>query len=278
MGRMSERFKAEYASGIFTGKYTLRIVLLVLMLLGIGMSVPEARAKSNRVERRAITAGNKLYREGKFAEAIIKYNEALTSNSASAVAKFNIAMSRMGMAEKMQQTDTMRQHLMDKAIEGLTEVAKMGAEKAGLASKANYNLGNLCFNRENYGDAIKLYKQALRLNPDFNEARRNLRIAQLRQQKNEGNGGDRNEEDKKEQEQQQQQNQQDQQNQQNQQDRQQNQDKDKEQQPPRENEINPQAASQILNAVENKEAATRARRGTNEGKEKAGSTVTLRKW
>ena len=61
-------------------------------------------------------------------------------------------------------------------------VAKMGSRKPDLASKANYNLGNVCFNSEDYKRALDYYKQALRLNPDDAAAKRNLRITQLKMQ------------------------------------------------------------------------------------------------
>ena len=51
-------------------------------------------------------------------------------------------------------------------------------------SKAAYNLGNLNYAEQNLGDAIKNYKEALRLNPEDIQASENLQIAlaQLQQQ------------------------------------------------------------------------------------------------
>lgn len=256
------------------------LMLRIFVVAIAVVTVSPTYAQSVRSERKLITAGNKLYKEGKFAEAIIKYNEALKINPESAVAKFNNGLGRIRMAEKATGNDSLRTKLMQGAVADLSEVAKHGAKKADLASKANYNLGNLSFQQEDYAEAIRLYKQALRLNPGFNDARRNLRIAQLKQQQQQNNQDnnqnqdqDKKDQDKKDQDKDKDQNQN--QNKDNNNDQQQ--DKDK-QQPPQENEISRQAAAQILNAVENNEAQTRARKGTNEGQEKASANSNIRKW
>lgn len=239
--------------------------------------------QSVRSERRLINAGNDLFREGKYAEAVQKYRGALVENPSSAVAKFNLGLSRVTMAEKIEKNDSVSQRLLAEGINDLTEIARMGDKKSDLASKANYNLGNLNFEKEDYASAIQLYKQALRLNPNFNDARRNLRIAQLKQQNkkdnNKDNNQDNNRDQKDQQDKQQDQQNQDKKDQQNQQDQQQNQqDQQDKQQTPPDNEISPQTASQILNAVENNEAQTRARKGNKEGEKARGAAGNLRKW
>ena len=50
-----------------------------------------------------------------------------------------------------------------------------------------YDLGNIMGNVEQWQQAIDLYKQALRLNPDDDEARYNLRYAQLKLQEQQNN-------------------------------------------------------------------------------------------
>lgn len=151
--------------------------------------------------------------------------------------------------------------------------SKYGASKPVLASRANYNLGNLAFSNEDYQSALGLYKQALRLNPDDNDARRNLRITQLKlQNQNQDKDKDKNQKQNQDQNKDQ--------------DKDQNKDKDKDQnkdqnkedkqdkqnQPQQNNSgMSPEAAKQILQAMENKENQTRNRLVNQQQNGKPGS-------
>lgn len=255
------------------------IFLLVLLAFFIPSNISAAgveKPQSTRKERRCINAGNKLYREGKFAKAIQQYNQAIAENPGSVVARFNLGLGQIRMAGKNTSNDTIRNQLMQEGSRNLSIIAGIGKAKADLSSKANYNLGNLKFEQQDYGGAIQYYKEALRLNPQFNDARHNLRIAQLKQQQSQDNQNrDQNNEQEKEQEQNKEQEKEQQQEQQ--QDQQQQQ-QDQQEQNSAENEISKQAATQILNAIENNEAQTRARKGNNEANKAGGATQTLRKW
>ena len=264
----------------------LRLLAFVALMFCAGVFTPQAalaKGKSTRQERRAIIAGNKLYKEGKFAESVLEYKNALQENPESAVARFNLGLGRISMAAKGAENDSVKAKLMQEGAADLTEVAGLAARNPSLSSKANYNLGNMSFDKQDYAGAINFYKQALRLNPNFPEARRNLRIAQLRQQKNQkdknqdknqNKNQDKKDQDKKDQDKQDK----DEQEQQDKQQQPEQQDKQRPEQNPAENEISRQAASQILNAVENNEASVRARKATNKGEKAAGEASALKKW
>lgn len=254
-----------------------------LMMLGvviIGFSSLSAQSTSTRKDRRLINAGNSLYKEQKFADAKVKYREALQANSGSAVARFNLALCNAKLAALNKDNDSIASRLLAESAEGFTEVARLGRDKAELASKANYNLGNMRFESEDYQGAIQLYKQALRLNPGFNEARRNLRIAQLKLQQNQDNKDNKDDKQDQNKDQQDKQDKQDQNKDQQdqQQDQQQNQDQknDQQNQQPKDNELSPQVAEQILNAVENNEQ--HARQANNKGEKAKGGNARLKKW
>ena len=71
-----------------------------------------------------------------------------------------------------------------------------GSKNPELRSKAFYNLGNLAYNQQQYAQSIEMYKNALRENPEDNQARENLRLAQLKKQEQEQTK-DKNKNDKK---------------------------------------------------------------------------------
>lgn len=262
---------------IFSNNIFRSVTLLLLALV----SVMPAYSQSTRKDRKLIDAGNTLYRQQKYADAMVKYREALKLNPSSAVAKFNIGLSDIRMAEAVKDNDSISSKLLAEATQHLTEVASLGKEKPSLSSKANYNLGNLQFSSENYQAAIQFYKQALRLDPKFEDARYNLRIAQLKlqqqqqnqdKQDNQDQNQDKDQQDKKDQDQEKDKQNQDQDNQD-----QQNQDnQDQPESQPRDNEISPQAAQQILNAVENNEQ--RARQSNNKGEKARGGSGNLKRW
>ena len=56
-----------------------------------------------------------------------------------------------------------------------------------VAENSYYNLGNIAFDRQNYTQSIEMYKSALRINPENDDARENLRLAQLKKQEQEQN-------------------------------------------------------------------------------------------
>ncbi len=234
-----------------------------------------ARSESTRQERRLIMKGNKQYVDRKFVEAASSYTEALSENPASAEARYNLALSQLRQVTNPADTTPRAKNLIGNAVKNFEDVAARAKDKPGIASKANYNLGNLEFNRKDYARAISYYKQALRINPDDDAARKNLRIAQKQLQNQDKNKSDRQNQDKQDQEDKQdKQDQQNQQTQQNQQDRQNN-----DRQQPKDKEISQQTASRILQAVDNKEAQTRAKvNRATKGDKSAGSGRSRKRW
>lgn len=241
------------------------LLLLSLIVCCCGYCHAEG---SSRTDRRLITEGNRLYKEGKFSNAAKKYEEALRINPSSPVAKYNLGLSQIKQVANPKDTTQRNKDLLAKASQNLTAVASLSGDQKSLASKANYNLGNLSFNMEDYGSAIKFYKQALRLNPDADNARKNLRIAQLKQQNQDQNKDDNQNQDK-DKEQQQDKDQNKDQNQDQKQDQQQNQQQ--------QNQMNQQTADQILQAMENREAATRAKFNASKA-EKSAHNKSLKNW
>ena len=225
-----------------------------------------ARSESTRQERRLIMKGNKQYVDRKFVEAASSYTEALSENPASAEARYNLALSQLRQVTNPADTTPRAKNLIGNAVKNFEDVAARAKDKPGIASKANYNLGNLEFNRKDYAKAISYYKQALRNKPSYDAARKNLRSAQKQLHNQYKNKNDRQNQDKQDQE--------DKQDQQNQQARQNN-----DRQQPKDKEISQQTASRILQAVDNKEAQTRAKvNRATKGDKSAGSGRSRKRW
>lgn len=251
---------------------------LLLLLCTVGSFCPAVmHAESTRAERKLITKGNSLYNERKFVEAESIYQEALKVNPSSAEARYNLGLSQIKQVTNPTDTTGKNKKLMDSARKNFSDVASLAKTKPGLASKANYNLGNVEFNAKDFAKAIEYYKQALRINPNDNNARKNLRIAQknLQKQNQDQNKQDQNK-DKQDNKDQNKDNQDQQQNQDQNKDQQNNQNQ---QNKDKQNDMSQQAASQILQAIDNKETATRARvNKENTGEKAAAGKANMRKW
>ena len=260
-------------------KKTIILVFASLFMLVFPWSGASAQAESNRKERNAITAGNKLYNEGRYRAAMKKYQEALKLNPNSASGRYNLGLSQIRLGTNPSDTSQAAKNMLKEGLTQMELVSKMGRERPQLAARANFNLGNVAFDSEDYSNALNFYKQSLRLNPDDAAAKRNLRITQLKlQNQNQDKDQDKNKDQNKDQDQKKDQNKDQQQNQNQNQDQNQNKDqnKDQKQQQP---DINQQTADQILKAMENKENQTRARVNTgNQGDKSTGRNRSRKNW
>lgn len=259
------------------------LAALAIVAATLPVSAQEAPGKrqapaSNRYERNYIVDGNKLYNQSRFAEAETMYKKALEQNPTSPEARFNLAAAyirQSGSADPNADRNPMgdAQKLLSELAQIRTDMTD--AER-NVARLANYNLGNIAFNNSDFRSAIENYKRALRIDPDDDRARQNLRLAQLKlkeQQQNQDQNQDKNQDQDQNQDQDKDQNQNQDQNQDQDKNRDQNKDnKDRNQDQPQgqddkkkdkpqnqRNGISDANADQILKAMENEEAATRKR-------------------
>ena len=250
------------------------IIILICSILG-SIFVTDSFAESNRQERRLINKGNTLYRERKFVDAQKTYQQALKANPASAEARYNLGLSEIRQVANPADTTPAVRNLVENARKNFSEVAAMAKTKPGLATKANFNLGNIEFHSQDYQKAIDYYKQALRIDPNDEKARKNLRIAQKKLQKqNQDKNKDRNQDKDKNKDKDKDKDKDKNKDQKQDQKQDQNKDREKDQQS-----ISQQTASQILQAIDNKESATRARVNKANTGEKAGAAArNNRRW
>lgn len=242
---------------IFKNIFLPLTIFAMIFCSGTGFA-SDSLPPSTKKERNHITKGNKLFEEGKFKEAMVQYQAALDENPSSSIGRYNLGLSEIRIGSNVNDTTQAAKNMLEAGVKNMQQIANLGSKRPLLAAKANYNLGNVAFNSEDYKKAVDLYKQSLRLNPEDENARRNLRIAQLKLQ----NQDDNQNQDQQDQEQEQnedQQDQQDQEQEQNQDQEEQNQDQQEQDQQQQQSNLNQQTAEQILNAIENKENQTRAR-------------------
>ena len=206
------------------------VAVLILMLASPVM----LQAQSDRSE---VRAGNRDFRKGEFREAELDYKRALVEDSTSITAKYNLG-------NALYRTESYSE--AELYLKGLGDSLK--SVSPSRASDCFHNSGNLALKQKKYQEAVDAYKESLRLEPDNFETKSNLAYAQkmLKEQQQQQQQQNQNQQqDQKDQQDQDQNKEQDQQNQDNQQNQQQ-------QQP----QITPQAAQQMLQAIEDKEKQT----------------------
>ena len=258
------------------------VAAVLLAVLTMGAALPASAQgkapKMTKQERTCLRNGNKLYEKKRYAEAEVEYRKALQANPASEKAQFNLATALMRQGSVTAQENDDKNPM--KQAEGiLTNLAK-GAQDKQLRGKASYDLGNIAYGRQDYGKAVEFYKQALRCNPDDDQARQNLRLAQLKKQEQDKNqdknkdqnkdnkdqNQDKNQDQNKDQNKDKQDQNKDQQNQdkqnqdkQNQNQDQQNQNQDQQKQQQQQGGMSQQNAEQVLKAMQDRERATQQR-------------------
>ena len=237
------------------------IAILILLLSACSATYAQ-------VDRRDVRKGNRDFRKENFKEADISYRKALVKDSMSVAANYNLASTLYRMGDMQQAASTM---------ERIREVAPASEHGADY----HYNMGDIALASENYQAAVDAFRQALLLNPGDMDAKENYIYAKkkLQDQQNQQNQQNQNQ-DNQNQDNQNKDNQdnqnKDNQNKDNQnQDNKDNQDKDNQDQDNQDQDknndqnreqpqqgqdnkpqITPQAAQQMLQAIQAKEKET----------------------
>lgn len=229
-----------------------RILILFLLVTLFSVSVYADNGETDetlRKEREFIRNGNKLYNEKRYADAEVEYKKALEVNPNSNLGNYNLALSLIKQSGETNVDD--KNNPLNDATQLLGSVAQ-NSKDSQLRSKAYYTMGNIAYNQQDYGKSIEMYKNALRQNPDDEQARENLRLAQLKkneQEQNEDNKNQDNKDDKKDKEQDKKENE-------NKEDKKDDNNKQQQQQQPQPQEISKENMEQILQTMQNQEKAT----------------------
>lgn len=266
---------------------------------------------SAQTDRSEVRKGNRLFNKDNYKEAEVEYRKGLIKDSLSLASRYNLGntLYRMDDMEQAQASYTQIADSVAKSnISSINwEEGRVECEST-LASDLYHNIGNTFLQQKKYAEAIEAFKNALRCNPGDMDTKSNLAYAQKKledEQNQQGGGGgqdqnqnqDQNNEDKDNQEQnsqgqdnedqnkndndsqdngnndsQEQENQNDQDNQNNQ-DNQDNRDNGNGQTPPK---ISPNAAEQMIQAMQQKENRTQEK--VNREKAKAYTNQREKNW
>ena len=159
----------------------IRGIHLAILILALAVPVTvsgETPARKNR-------EGNRLFTEGKFADAEKAYVDALVQAPGRAELLYNHGNALI------------RQKKHDSALQQLSQAAGKGHR--GIQANAWFNSGNALYETSRFGDAAQAYIQALRINPADRDAKHNLELAlQKEREKQDRSAQGKQQEDKKE--------------------------------------------------------------------------------
>ncbi len=149
-----------------------------LTALALGLLCTVCSAQTDKKE---VRAGNRLFNKEKWQEADIEYRKALTKDSLSFAAWYNLAGAQY------------REGGFDEAGKSLEKI-KDAAPASASAADYYYNLGNIAVQKKDWKAAVDAYKQSLLVNPEDMDAKENYSYAR-QMLKNEGGGGQNNQND-----------------------------------------------------------------------------------
>ncbi len=177
----------------------------LLVLCSIQLSAQSVRS--------TVREGNKLYEQGRFADAGANYKQALESDKTLNESLFNLGDALYKQGKYEEAADQFRLLSVQKDVDKQT------------LAKTYHNIGNALLKKDKLDESVHAYKQALKMNPQDAETRYNLAYAQakLQQEQQQQNKDQKNDKDKQQDQQQKQEQKQNQQKQDNQNQQQQNQ-------------------------------------------------------
>lgn len=121
---------------------------------------------AQKAVRKNIKRGNKSYTEQKYEQAANLYEEALKINPNALEPNFNLA------------NTFYKQNEWDKSIEQQNHYLLLEKDNSEKKAAGWHNIGNAMLHKKDLQKAIEAYKMSLRLNPNDDDTRYNLAVAQ----------------------------------------------------------------------------------------------------
>ena len=234
-----------------------RILYISVAFVLVLLSVADASAQSYRRDNRK---GNRAFAKGDFDKAMMHYEESLAKDTVNTLPLLYNAAYTLHSDRR----DSLQNAVKDSLAVDYLE--RMAESVAGTEYEHDYHFtkGVLAIDMKDWQKAMDEFKKCMIMDPNDMEARENYIYAKEHLSKDNGGGGGQNQQNQDQNQNQDQQNQnQNDQNQQDQNQDQQNQDGQNDQDDkqngesqPQESKISPQAAKQILQAMQAKERET----------------------
>ena len=147
-------------------KIYINITILLLMLFSSKTALTQNDSIAlQRKARKMVRQGNQLYQQKQYTDASVAYRKALDKSSYYDKASYNLGNA---LYENKNFKEAVPQYEL---------TAKTATDKYTKA-EAYHNLGNSMMETKNYPGAVDAYKNSLRNNPNDDETRYNLAVAQ----------------------------------------------------------------------------------------------------
>lgn len=134
-------------------------------------------------QQNQVREGNKLYDQKKYKEAASVYQEAMKKNPNYLPGIFNLG-------------NALYQEKNYDASRKTFEAVAKKANDVNVKSSSAYNIGNTYMSEQKWEEAVNAYKQALRKNPQDEDAKYNLSYALAKMKQNQGGDGKNNDKNK----------------------------------------------------------------------------------
>ena len=141
-----------------------------------------------QTDRREVRKGNRDFRKENYSEAEIDYRRALVKDSTSFAANYNLGNTLYRNGDVQQARKSY-------------ETLKDAADASPYGADYYYNLGNAAAAMEDWQAAVDAYTRSLLMNPGDMDAKENYVYADKDQNQNQDNQDDRNQQDRQDQEQ-----------------------------------------------------------------------------
>lgn len=167
-------------------KTALNILLFLLMLFSnVELVAQKDSIALKRNARKMVREGNALYQQEKYTDASVAYKKALNNSSSYDKASYNLG-------------NALYQNKNFKEAVPQYELTAKTAEDKFTKAEAYHNIGNSMMETKNYQGAVDAYKNSLRNNPNDDETRYNLAVAQkLLDKENQDNKDNKDDKDNK---------------------------------------------------------------------------------